>query len=68
MKKQFFYTIPVVLTWVLGHVFLYVYLNRLLPYTVVNLLTAVLWLGAVVYSHYKWSYFMAGRIYNIFKV
>jgi hypothetical protein len=66
MTKLIFNTIAVFLTWILGHVFLYIYLNRLLPYATINLFTAVLWLAIIVFSHYKWSYFMGGKIYSIY--
>lgn len=67
MKKQFFYAIPVVLTWVLGHALLYVYLNRLLPYATINLFTAIVWLLAIIFSHYKWSTFMGWKVINLLK-
>ena len=42
----------------LGHVFLYVFLNYFLPYATINLFTAALWLGAVLFliiiGHILW--------------
>jgi hypothetical protein len=67
MKKLNFNVFPVFLTWVLGHVFLYVFLNRFLPYATINLFTAALWLGVVLFSHYNWSYTMATQVYKLSK-
>lgn len=67
MKKLNFNVLPVFLTWILGHVFLYVFLNCFLPYATINLFTAALWLGAVLFFHYNWSYIMATQMYKLFK-
>jgi hypothetical protein len=67
MVKFNFNALAVFLTWMLGHVCLYVYLNFLIPYAVINLFVAVLWVTAMFISHYKWSYFMASKMYNATK-
>jgi hypothetical protein len=64
MQKLTFNAIAVSLTWILGHVFLYVYLNRLFPYTTINLFTFLLWISVMAFSHYTWSYFMTGKVYD----
>ena len=66
MKKLLFNVFPVFLTWMLGHILLYVYLNRLIPYAAINLPAVILWIIIVFISHYKWSYFMGSRIYSIY--
>ena len=66
MQKLTFNAIAVSLTWILGHILLHVYLNRLLPYATINLFTAIAWICFVFYAHYKWAYFMGGKIYSIY--
>ena len=67
MTKLIFNTIAVFLTWILGHTFLFIYLNRLLPYATTNLFTAVLWLVIIVFSHYYWVQFMGDKVYKLYK-
>jgi hypothetical protein len=67
MTKLIFNTVAVFLTWILGHAFLFIYLNRLLPYATINLFTAVLWLVIIVFSHYCWVQFMGDKAYKLYK-
>ena len=66
MQKLTFNAIAVSLTWILGHILLHVYLNRLIPYVNTNFFTMVLWICFVFYSHYKWAYFMGNNIKRIY--
>jgi len=66
MKKLTFNVIAVFLAWVLGHVFLYTYFGFLPLFATINLFTAIAWICLYFYAHYKWSYFMGSKIYNIY--
>ena len=66
MIKLIFNTVAVVLAWVLGHVFLYVYFGFLPAYAATNLFTVITWICLYFYAHYKWSYFMGSNIKRIY--
>ena len=66
MKKLTFNAIAVSLVWLLGHILLYVYLNRLVPYVNTNVFTMVLWICFNFFSHYKWAYFMGANVMRIY--